>query len=138
MMMTGMMMMMMTMVYQVGASGPCHPCVCVADRVVCHSQPPAWQTLPRRGVIRHLDARGVPVERLDLTNLRKFLPNLTSVDVRGSGACLSLEMLNLKVMDDCPTTTTTVTTPIPSLSRKPPRLPKAWLINTTEGKKIYL
>ena len=132
-----MMMMMMMIAVWMGVMGhTCSPCVCVADRLVCCSQPPVWQTLPRKGVIRHLDARGVPVDRLDLMNLQKFLPNLTSVDVRGSGACLSLEMV--RVMDDCPTTSTTVTTPIPILSRKPPRLPKAWLINTTEGKKICL
>ncbi len=115
----------------------CSPCVCVADRIVCHSQPPVWQTLPIKGVIKHLDARGVPVDRLDVKKLQSYIPNLVSIDIRGSGTCLRLEMLNLKVMDGCQTSTT-ITTTIPIVSRKPPRLPKAWIINTTEGKKICL
>ncbi len=56
----------------------CSPCVCVADRMVCHSQRPVWQTLLRKGVIRHLGARAVSVDRLDIKKLQNYFPNLAS------------------------------------------------------------
>ncbi len=61
----------------------CSPCVCMADRMVCHSQPPVWQTLPWKGMIRHLDGRGVPVDRLDIEKLQlqAYLPNYAQLGI---------------------------------------------------------
>ncbi len=71
-----------------GAMSLCRTCACVADRLVCHSQPPtSWDAIPKN--IQHADLSGVPLQRLSLVDIGR-LPDLLTLDLRGCGQCITL------------------------------------------------
>ncbi len=99
-----MMVMMMMMATTTTATRRCAgSCVCMDQRLVCRRTLPGRMLAPSR--VRNLDLRGLPPSLLSgWRGVAARFPNLESVDVRGSGLCLTPEP-GLTLLSDCSTTT---------------------------------
>ncbi len=89
-MMMMMVMMMMALATTTATSRCAGACVCMGQRLVCRRTLPGRMLAPGR--VRELDLRGLPPSLLSgWRGVAGKFPNLHTVDVRGSGLCLTAE-----------------------------------------------
>ncbi len=102
-MMMMMMMVMMMMALSTATTRCAGSCLCMGQKLVCRRTLPGRMVAPSR--VRELDLRGLPPSLLSgWRGVAARFPNLESIDVRGSGLCLTPEP-GLTLLSDCSSTT---------------------------------